>query len=82
MRQFGNYVVETDGQAVPTWCVRMAGDTEYISTHDTEEGAVAAVARYKAGDDRRAAPSKKLSPRKKAALSALNAEMSKALFGR
>lgn len=49
MKQIGDYVVETDGQAVPTWCVRMAG------IHDTERDAIAAVKRYQAADKRRAA---------------------------
>lgn len=53
MRQIGDYVVETDGQAEPTWCVRMAGATEYMSNHKTERGAIAAVGRYQAADDRR-----------------------------
>lgn len=53
MKQIGDYVIETDGQAVPTWCVRMAGAEEYISNHDTEKLALAAVARYIAGDRRR-----------------------------
>lgn len=55
MKQVGDYVIETDGQAVPTWCVRMAGDDEYISNHDTETEALAAVARYIAADRRRVA---------------------------
>lgn len=55
MKQIGDYVIETDGQAVPTWCVRMAGAEEYISNHDTERDALAAVKRYQAADKRRAA---------------------------
>lgn len=53
-KQIGNYVVETDGQAVPTWCVRMAGAEEYISSHDTERAAEIAATRYDAADLRRA----------------------------
>lgn len=55
MKQIGDYVIETDGQAVPTWCVRMAGDEDYISNHDTESAALAAVRRYQAADKRRTA---------------------------
>jgi hypothetical protein len=55
MRQIGDYVIETDGQAEPTWCVRMAGDEEYISNHDTEKEALSAIARYIAADRKRAA---------------------------
>lgn len=52
-RQIGDYVIETDGQAVPTYCVRMAGAEEYISNHDTEDAAFDAVQRYRDADRRR-----------------------------
>lgn len=54
-KQIGDYVIETDGQAEPTWCIRMAGDDRYLSNHDSEKEAVAAVNRYQAADKRRAA---------------------------
>lgn len=53
MKQIGDYVVEVDGQAIPTWIVRMAGSEEGISNHDTERGAEAAVKCYQAADKRR-----------------------------
>lgn len=53
MKQIGDYVVETDGQAIPTWCIRMADSDEYISNHDTEKEALAALKCYQADDKRR-----------------------------
>lgn len=53
MKQTGDYVVETDGQAIPTWIVRMAGAEECISNHDTEKDAIAAIKRYQATDKQR-----------------------------
>lgn len=67
MKQIGDYVIDTDGQAVPTWCVRMAGAEEWISNHDTERLAEAAVKRYQEADRRRSLPA-----RKRAAINILN----------
>lgn len=67
MIQLGDYVIETDGQAIPTYCVRMAGAEEYLSNHETRSAALRAVERYQAADRRRS-----LSRRKSAALAALN----------
>jgi hypothetical protein len=58
MQQIGNYVVETDGQEIPTWCVRMAGSDEYISCHDCKRDALAATKRYQNADARRRMQSK------------------------
>jgi hypothetical protein len=54
MSLLGDYVIETDGQAVPTWCVRLIGSEEYISNHNTKADALSAVRRYQASDKRRA----------------------------
>lgn len=50
--QHGNYVVEWD--ANPPFCVRMAGDTAHISTHNHKPDALQAIKRYQAADKRRA----------------------------
>jgi hypothetical protein len=52
MSLLGDYVIETDAQAVPTWCVRLIGSQEYISNHNTKADAVSAVRRYQAADKR------------------------------
>lgn len=52
--QIGDYVIELLDQR-DHWHVRMAGDPEVMSVHNTKTEAKAAVKRYQAADRRRAA---------------------------
>lgn len=52
MNQIGDYVIVRRGHH---YGVRMAGAEEYISTHETEKEAKAAVGRYQVADRRRSA---------------------------
>lgn len=51
--QIGDYVVELPNPRAE-WGVRMAGDENYISHHNTKKDALAAVKKYQAADKRRA----------------------------
>lgn len=51
--QIGDYVIELLDPR-DHWHVRMAGDTEPISTHNTKREAKAAIKRYQTADKRRA----------------------------
>ena len=53
LEQIGDYVIEQLDRA-DWWHVRMAGDTEPISIHESKADAKAAMKRYQAGDKRRA----------------------------
>ena len=54
MEQVGNYVLELKTPR-SMWGVRMAGDEEYISEHNTQKDARAAIKRYQTADRKRAA---------------------------
>lgn len=52
--QIGDYVVELL-DARDHWHVRMAGDENVISVHNTKREALAAIRRYQSADKRRSA---------------------------
>jgi hypothetical protein len=58
MERIGNYIVEVENHppGVPSferWGVRADRASEYLSLHDTKEGAIAAAKRYGQADQQR-----------------------------